>query len=155
TWVNLESGEGWNDAADELQEDRRLFAGLAKLPAMPKMLKGTERKLIRCLVVLWPFYKRRPLTMLRLLSYWIVQNGIGNRLRRGSGGADLTARVSCANAVSYDKIAAKFNGLAAHFQSLIQIAAALRYSDAAPGEDVDPALAEKLQQHADIIQQGN
>jgi hypothetical protein len=154
-WMNLESGEGWNDAADELQEDRRLFAGLAKLPAVPKMLKGTERKLVRCLVVLWPFHKRRPLTILRLLSFGMVQSGIGNRLRRGGGGADVAARVACEDAMSYDQIAARFNGLAAHFQSLIRIAAALRYGDAAPGEDVDPALAEKLQQHAGIIQEGN
>jgi hypothetical protein len=82
-----------------------------------------------------------------------VQSGIANRLRRGKGGADVEARVTCAEAETYDQIAVEFKGLLEHFESLLRIAAALRFDGET--QDVDPALAEKVQQRANIILQGN
>jgi hypothetical protein len=150
--LDLEAGEGWPETEDEQAEDR-LVEALNSIPAEPKALKGTERQLIECLVTLLPFPKQRPLTVLRLLAFGAVQSGIANRLRRGKGGADVEARVTCAEAQNYDGIAVEFKGLLEHFESLLRIAAALRFDGKAP--DVDPALAEKVQQRADIIAQGN
>jgi hypothetical protein len=152
--LDFETGESWHDTEDEQAEDR-LVEALNCIPAEPKTLKGTERQLIECLVTLQPYPKQRPLTVLRLLAFGAVQSGIANRLRRGKGGADVEARVTCAEAENYDMIAVEFKGLLEHFESLLRIAAALRFDGEAPMQDVDPALAERVQRRADIIQQGN
>src|SRR6516225_7250629 len=73
----------------------------------------------------------------------------------GSGGADIEERVTCSDAQSYDDIAGDFGELLDHLQSLLRIAAALRFGDPASMQDIDPVLAEMAQKRAEIMQQGN
>jgi hypothetical protein len=154
--LDLDPGDGWNDTEDDVVESR-LADALESLPAEPKALKGTERDLLDGLVALLPFPKQRPVTVLRVLAFGAVQSGIANRLRRGGGGAEIEERVTCSDAQSYDDIAREFGELLKHLESLLRIAAALRFGDPASmqDQDIDPILAEMAQKRAAIIQQGN
>lgn len=150
--IDMEPEEGWNDAADEPAETR-LPEALNSLPTDPKVLTGVERDAIASVVDLMPFHKQRPVSVLRVLAFGPVQMGIANRLRRGSGGPDIAARVSCAGARPYDDVAGRFNALLAHLESLRRIAVALRFGDGPPPDGViDPVkLAETVQQgHGDL-----
>jgi hypothetical protein len=152
--LDLDPGEGWNDTEEDVAESR-LADALESLPAEPKALKGTERDLLDGLVSLLPFPNQRPVTVLRVLVFGAVQSGIANRLRRGGGGADIAERVTCSDAQSYDDIARDFGELLKHLESLLRIAAALRFGDPASMQDIDPAIAEMVQRRAELIQQGN
>jgi hypothetical protein len=152
--LDLDPSEGWNDTEDDFAESR-LVEALESLPAEPKALKGTERDLLVGLIMLLPFPKQRPVTVLRVLAFGAVQSGITNRLRRGGGGADIEERVTCSDAQTYDDIAGEFGELLKHLESLLRIAGALRFGDPASMQGIDPALAEMVQQRAEVIQQGN
>jgi hypothetical protein len=154
TDLDVESGEGWNDTEDELAEGR-LVDALKSLSTDPKALKGTEADAIKALITLRPFQKTRPLTVLRVLAFDPVQSGIANYLRRGGGGDDIEARVTCATARSYDEVASYFESLLAHLDRLLRIAAALRFGGNETQRIEDPQLAEMILRRAQIIQQGN
>jgi hypothetical protein len=154
TDLDVEAGEGWNDTEDERAESR-LIDALKSLSADPKALKGTEADAIKDIITLRPFHKLRPLTSLRVLAFDPVQSGIANFLRRGGGGDDIEARVTCSAARSYDDITDYFEYLLGHLERLLRIAAALRFGGAETRENEDPKLAEMILQRAQLIQQGN
>ncbi|MBM7067439.1 hypothetical protein [Actibacterium sp. 188UL27-1] len=94
-------------------------------PGTPKVLTGAERDTLLALLSLDPFHANRPLTVLRALAFGRIQSGIGNRLRRGSGGADLPERVTCADA-DYSALLARARSLTDHLKTCITIALTLR-----------------------------
>jgi hypothetical protein len=134
---------------DDSDCEDSLLRRLKSLPAAPGMLSGTERKLIARLAALQPLHRRHPVTILRLFAFGTVQLGISNRLRRGAGGADIAARVTCSNAVSYDRIAVRFDRLLGRLDRLLRIALALRIGNLETLQTEDTKLVERL------IQQGN
>jgi hypothetical protein len=102
---------------------------LAAMPASPKILKGKERNDLTDVLSLDPFYKTRPLTVLRTVSFGRIQSGIANRLRRHGGGAPIKDRVHCADAESYADVLARAKELKEHLDRMIGIATALRFRD--------------------------
>lgn len=114
---------------------------LVGLPDGPKILTGAERDEVADLLRLEPFHRTRPLTTIRAVSFGRVQSGIANRLRRGSGGADIVERVACTDAETYRAISERARSLAAHLARMVGIAACLRLSP----ESTDIRVAEALQ----------
>ena len=94
----------------------------------PKVLTGAERDTLTALLSFDPFHNRRPVTVLRALAFGRIQSGIGNRLRRGSGGPDLPERIACGEA-DYAALLAKAQTLTAHLKTCLAIALALRGAD--------------------------
>lgn len=133
---SLDAVEGWEERLDASLADlamsepaESLASLLADLPDGPKILTGAERDDLADFLRLEPFHRSRPLTALRAVSFGRVQSGIANRLRRGGGGADITERVSCAEAETYAALQERATALAAHLARMLRIAAALRIVD--------------------------
>jgi hypothetical protein len=143
---SLDAIENWQDRLDDMLADvageeaatAGLAARLAKLPETPKILTGAERDDAIAILGLDPFHKALPRTVLRAVSFGIVQSGIGNRLRRGGGGGTLTERLTCTEAAPYADILARASELADHVKRMVRIAVALRMANA---DDVDERTA--------------
>lgn len=145
---SLDAIEGWEDRLDAalgsvVGEDPAvpLVAALAALGDGPKVLTGAERDDLADFLRLDGFHRTRPLTVLRAVSFGRVQSGIGNRLRRGSGGADVATRARCADAEPYPDLDTRARALQAHLDRMVRIAAALRLPSAAVA---DPRVAAAL-----------
>jgi hypothetical protein len=147
--VSVESIEDWADRLDAMlgdvalpdEAELALAQQLAALPDTPKILTGAERDDLVDLIMLAPFHVSRPLTVLRSVSFGRVQSGIGNFLRRGSGGAPIEERVTCEEAESYADIIARAEALQQHLDRMVKIAAALRLT----GQNFDrPEIAAML-----------
>ena len=151
--ASLEAIEGWEDRLDAtlgevVGEDAAAplaaaLAGLGDGPKTmgPKILTGAERDDLVDMLRLEPFHRSRPLTVLRAISFGRVQSGIANRLRRGSGGADIAERTGCAEAEPYADLDARARELQAHLDRMVRIAAALRIDASTADERVAAALA--------------
>jgi hypothetical protein len=134
--VSVESIEDWADRLDAMlgdvampeEAEFTLSQQLAALPDTPKILTGAERDDLADLIALAPFHGSRPLTVLRSVSFGRVQSGIGNFLRRGSGGFPVEERVTCREAETYEEIIARAEALRQHLGRMVKIAAALRLS---------------------------
>jgi hypothetical protein len=129
-------GDGWHHTEDE-DAERRLADAVDSLVSDPKALKGTEADAIKDLIKLWPFFKTRPLTMLRVLAFGPVQSGISNRLRRDGGGEDIQTRITCESARSYATVVADYEQLLEHLDSLRRIATAVRLAGVGPQQMID------------------
>lgn len=146
--ASLDATEGWDERIDASLADvvgtepaAKLAEMLAALPDGPKILTGAERDELADLLRLEPFHRTRPLTTVRAVSFGRVQSGIANRLRRGSGGADIVERVACTDAETYRAISERARTLAAHLGRMVGIAACLRLSP----ETTDVRVAAALQ----------
>lgn len=135
--ASLDAVVGWEERLDASLADlataepaEGLADLLAGLPDGPKILTGAERDDLADLLRLDPFHRTRPLTSLRAVSFGRVQSGLANRLRRGGGGAGLAERAACAEAESYEAVAARAKALSAHLARMLRIAAALRLAAA-------------------------
>lgn len=106
---------------------RSTLAALADMQDGPKMLTGRELEGLAAVLELDPFHVSRPLTALRARVFGTIQSGIANRLRRGSGGADIATRVQCDDA-DYVAIYEEVTTLCAHLRRCLVIAFALRSS---------------------------
>lgn len=131
--ASLDAHAGWEERLEAALADlsaaeptATLAALLADWPDGPKILTGAEREDLLDFLRLEPFHRTRPLTTLRATSFGRVQSGIANRLRRGTGGAEIAERVACADAESYTALAERAGALAAHLGRMLRIAAALR-----------------------------
>ncbi|KQT59686.1 hypothetical protein ASG52_20070 [Methylobacterium sp. Leaf456] len=131
--ASLDAHQGWEDRLDAALSDltaaeptATLAALLADWPEGPKILTGAEREDLADFLRLEPFHRTRPLTTLRAASFGRVQSGIANRLRRGTGGADIAERAACTEAESYAALTERAAALAAHLARMLRIAAALR-----------------------------
>lgn len=137
--VSLETIADWADRLDSSLDEAvgldetalKLATALAAIPDTPKILTGAEREDLIDILWLEPFHRTRPLTVLRSISFGRVQSGLANRLRRGSGGADIAERVRCADAEAYDAVLSRADALAKHVERMTRIAAALRIGEAA------------------------
>jgi hypothetical protein len=120
-------------------------AGLASflregVPQDVKVLTGTEREQLLDLIECGDFVAKLPLTVLRYISFGAVQSGISNYLRRGGGGADIGARVTCSDAESYLDVQGQYAHLREHLNRLLLVAAHLAVpaaSERAEPLDVD------------------
>lgn len=132
--TSLETIEDWADRLDSQLGDAlgasdvtlKLTETLATMPDTPKILTGAERN--RLIDILWlePFHRSRPVTVWRAVSFGQIQSGIGNRLRRGSGGAEVDERVTCADAETYAALITRTETVHDHVERMIKIAAALQ-----------------------------
>lgn len=145
--TSLDAVEGWEDRLDATLGDvvgtdaaAPLASAMDAFADGPKVLTGAEREDLADIVRLEPFHRTRPLTVLRAISFGRVQSGIANRLRRGSGGAEIAARVRCEDAEPYEAIDARARDLAAYLARMIRIAAALRIGS----RDGDGRVADAL-----------
>ncbi|MFD1333885.1 hypothetical protein ACFQ4O_17910, partial [Methylopila musalis] len=127
---SVEAVEGWTDRVDaalsdlvgETEPAPPLAARLGALGDMPKILTGAERDGIADIVALAPFHRDRPLTVLRAVSFGVVQSGVVNRLRRGTGGGEVAERVDCAEAEPYPAVAERAAALREHVARMTRIA---------------------------------
>ncbi|MGU3496151.1 hypothetical protein ACLBXM_19085 [Xanthobacteraceae bacterium A53D] len=134
--ASLDAAVGLDDAM------LKLASALAAIPDSPKILTGAERDDLIDILWLEPFHRARPLTVLRAISFGRVQSGIANRLRRGSGGAEVAERVGCADAETYAAILARATALAGHLERMTRIAAALRLGSGGEADaEIDATLA--------------
>ncbi|MGU3538032.1 hypothetical protein [Methylobacterium sp. A54F] len=146
--ASLDAVAGWEERLDASLADlaaaepaEGLADLLADLPDGLKILTGAERDDLADLLRLDPFHRTRPLTSLRAVSFGRVQAGLANRLRRGGGGAGLAERAACAEAESYEDLAARAGALSAHLGRMLRIAAALRLAAA---DDLSPEVRAAL-----------
>jgi hypothetical protein len=131
---SLEDIASWQDRLDDMladvacdEEATSLIATrLAQFPDTPKILTGAERDDLIAILSLDRFHHSLPRTVLRAVSFGLVQSGIANRLRRGSGGASVTERVTCDDAERYVDILARLRTIQDHLQRMLKIAVALR-----------------------------
>lgn len=135
--ARLEAEDGFAATAEGAAE-AAVLAALRSLPEDLNALTGVERDLVATVAALMPFHRERPVSLLRVLAFGPVQMGIANRLRRGSGGAGVAERVTCADARDYDAVAGRLNDLCAHLDALRLIAAALRFGGVDAADGVDP-----------------
>ena len=141
----LDAIENWEErlqaiALPALEPEGPLLDALAAIPDAPKILTARERERLGGILRLDPFHRARPRTALRALAFGRAQSGIANRLRRGSGGAEVAERARCEDAEGYDAIRARGEVLAGHLRRLLRVALALR-ADGVEGEREDLALA--------------
>jgi hypothetical protein len=129
---SLETIENWEDRLEAITlpiADAPVLADaletLADLPDGPKLLTGAEYDTLAAVLSLDPYHRKRPLTVLRARAFGRIQSGIANRLRRGTGGPKVSARVTCAE-VDYDDLIETVSTLAAHLRRCLMIALALR-----------------------------
>lgn len=145
---SLELIEGWQDRLDDMLADvacdeettALVAAKLHLIPDMPKILTGAERNDLVAVLGLDRFHQSLPLTVLRAISFGLVQSGIANRLRRGSGGTSVTERVTCEDAESYTDILERVGATQAHLHRMLKIAVALRMSGSKIQDDRIAAL---------------
>ncbi len=148
--VRLGDIENWEErleaaslpALDEAALDGALRLLAERAEEGPKLLTGAEREALGAILHLDPFHRTRPLTALRARAFGRVQSGIANRLRRGSGGAEVAERVRCAEA-DYAALAEQADALAAHLRRCLTIALALR-AKAGDGSDLVAAGEREL-----------
>ena len=131
----LDAMENWEARLEAavlpLADATALQAALAVLADMedgPKLLTRAEHDALSAILSLDPFHRLMPLTALRALAFGRIQSGIANRLRRGSGGAEVAERVLCGEA-DYAAQVETATMLAAHLRRCLTIALALRTGD--------------------------
>ncbi|MGL4236177.1 hypothetical protein [Tabrizicola sp.] len=129
---SLEDMDNWEDrleaASLPLVDAISLQDAMELLDAVedgPKVLTGAEQEALAAVLNLDPFHRARPLTALRARVFGRIQAGIANRLRRGTGGADLADRIPALEA-DYSAAAEATETLVAHLRRCLTIALALR-----------------------------
>jgi hypothetical protein len=145
---SLEDIEGWQDRLDGMLTDvacgeeatALVAARLAQIPETPKILTGAERDDLIAVLGLDDFHQSLPLTVLRAVSFGLVQSGIANRLRRGSGGASVIERAACDDAESYTDILTRIAATQEHLRRMLKIALALRFDGGSTPNDAVAAL---------------